>query len=173
MEKSILQKNWIRWISTAMVLGIMIAIFVLSAEGKEQTEARSFQYGNKLIESGTLEAAKGKVEESGDTFFHFVQVLVRKAAHVLIYLALGGALFVCYESWLGEQKLNWVWSIVIGIVYAATDEWHQSTVPGRNGSIEDVLLDSGGVIVGVLIIMGIVWLIKRHVRRKASVESGQ
>lgn len=167
-QSSILQKNWIRWASTGIVLAIMIVIFVFSAEGKEQTENRSFAYGDKIIEAGTLDAVKDTVEETGEDFTHFIQVLVRKTAHVLIYLALGGALFICYESWLGEWKMNWLWSFVIGTVYAASDEWHQTMVPGREGSIEDVLLDAAGVIVGVLVTMGIIKLIKRRVRMKNS-----
>ena len=167
MREGILQKGWIRWTSTILVVGMMILIFVFSSQGQEQSEGLSFPIGDKVIESGALDGVKDAVEAGGDTFFHFIQVLVRKLAHVAIYAVLGAGLFVCYESWLGAQKLNWLWSMVIGIVYAATDEWHQSTVPGRTGSMEDVLIDGAGVIVGVLVALLAVWLIWKRKQKKA------
>jgi VanZ family protein len=36
-------------------------------------------------------------------------------------------------------------TIIIGIFYALTDEWHQSFVPGRNSSIFDLIVDAIGV----------------------------
>ena len=42
--------------------------------------------------------------------------------------------------------------------YAATDEFHQLFVPGRSGQISDVILDSAGAALGVLLMTGIEWL---------------
>ena len=172
MKESILQKKWIRIVSTGIVLAIMIAIFIFSGQGQEQSEGLSFPIGDAAIETGVFEnkvfdGVKESYEEQGEPFWLFVQRLIRKLAHVAIFMALGGALFVCYESWLGEGKLNWIWSIVVGIAYAASDEWHQTMVPGRSGSVEDVLIDAAGIVVGVLAAMLIVWLIKKRVKRKA------
>ena len=166
MKESILQKKWIRWVSSGIVLVIMIAIFISSDMKGEQSEGLSYPVGNKVITSGALNGVKSLVEETGEDFSHFVQVLVRKSAHFLAFLLLGGALFVCYESWLGEGKLNWIWSIMVGVVYAASDEWHQTTVPGRSGRMTDVLIDAAGIVVGVLAAMGIVWLIKKRIKKR-------
>lgn len=167
MKESILQRSWIRWTSTGIVLAIMIAIFVFSGQGQEQSEGLSFPIGDAVIGSGTLDAVKEKVEESGESFWLFVQRLVRKLAHVVIFMALGGSLLICLESWTGKRKLNGLWSAVIGTLYAASDEWHQSMVPGRSGSVEDTLLDAAGVIAGVLFAALAVWLIKRRMKKKA------
>jgi VanZ family protein len=35
-------------------------------------------------------------------------------------------------------------TIFIGTVYALSDEWHQSFVPGRNASLWDALFDAAG-----------------------------
>jgi len=48
-----------------------------------------------------------------------------------------------------------IWAIVIGIVYAVSDETHQYFVPGRSAEIEDMVADSFGVIFGVLVYMGL------------------
>jgi VanZ family protein len=42
------------------------------------------------------------------------------------------------------------WSIAGGIAYAVSDELHQHFVPGREGAPLDVLIDSVGVVAGVL-----------------------
>ena len=38
-----------------------------------------------------------------------------------------------------------------GTLYACTDEWHQLYVPGRSCQFSDILIDSGGVLAGVLL----------------------
>ena len=40
-----------------------------------------------------------------------------------------------------------------GILYAASDEFHQLFVPGRSGQITDVLIDSGGLLAGILLVV--------------------
>lgn len=44
-----------------------------------------------------------------------------------------------------------------GTIYASLDEFHQLFVPGRSGQITDVIIDSTGVLVGVLVY----WMIGR------------
>ncbi|HEU4942318.1 MAG TPA: VanZ family protein [Gaiellaceae bacterium] len=43
------------------------------------------------------------------------------------------------------------WAIAIGVLYAVSDEIHQSFVAGRHGAPLDVLIDSAGVVVGALL----------------------
>ncbi|HEX2292317.1 MAG TPA: VanZ family protein [Gaiellaceae bacterium] len=40
---------------------------------------------------------------------------------------------------------------VVAVLYAVVDEIHQSFVPGRQGAVADVLIDSVGVLAGVLL----------------------
>lgn len=47
-----------------------------------------------------------------------------------------------------SDKTNLV-ALFISVLYAASDEWHQSFVPGRSACIEDVLLDSSAVLAAV------------------------
>jgi hypothetical protein len=41
---------------------------------------------------------------------------------------------------------------LIGVLYAVSDEIHQTFVPGRAGQLRDVLIDSCGVLAGICII---------------------
>lgn len=38
------------------------------------------------------------------------------------------------------------------LAFAATDEWHQTFVPDRNGTVQDVLIDSLGVLVAAVFV---------------------
>jgi VanZ family protein len=42
-------------------------------------------------------------------------------------------------------------ALLLAIVYAASDEIHQTLVPGRNGSILDVLIDGSGALTALWI----------------------
>ena len=40
-------------------------------------------------------------------------------------------------------------ALVLAAAFACTDEWHQLSVPGRDGNLRDVLIDSAGAVAGV------------------------
>ena len=42
-------------------------------------------------------------------------------------------------------------SFLFSVIYASTDEFHQTFVVGRDGNIVDVLIDSSGSLVGILL----------------------
>lgn len=50
---------------------------------------------------------------------------------------------------------------LIGTAYAVTDEFHQSFVPGRSCEFRDVVIDSCGVLTGVLAALLVEWIRKR------------
>jgi VanZ family protein len=76
-----------------------------------------------------------------------------KVAHASEYSVLGyltaRALFFAGWHWL---KANFVWiTIVFGLLYALSDEFHQYFVPGRSCDIRDAAADLVGVVIGCLI----------------------
>jgi len=70
--------------------------------------------------------------------------LVSKLAHLIEYAILG---------WLIQRargdRCAWWQSWLIAVIYAATDEFHQSFVPGRGPSALDVMIDAAGATVGL------------------------
>jgi VanZ family protein len=70
--------------------------------------------------------------------------VLRKIAHVGEYAVLGALL---YRAVRREPA-----AIVLGSLYAVTDEVHQSFVAGRHGSPVDWLIDTVGVVAGVLLL---------------------
>lgn len=66
---------------------------------------------------------------------------LRKLAHVGEYAVLG-ALLLRALSATGP-------ALVLGVMYAVTDEIHQHFVPGRTASALDVVIDAVGVLLGI------------------------
>lgn len=90
--------------------------------------------------------------------------IIRKIAHFCMYAALG-ALFA-FASLYHKRTLlrHTLLPLAFGALYAASDEIHQSFVPGRGPLVTDVILDSCGVLCGALFVTLLAWLIlsKRH-----------
>ena len=82
-----------------------------------------------------------------------IETIVRKLEHYSIY-TIGGILIISHVNlYKISTNKKVIVSQLIGILYAATDEIHQLFVPGRNGEIRDVCIDSLGVITGIIIIL--------------------
>lgn len=103
-----------------------------------------------------------------------IEPYARKIAHFCEY-ALGGTLFISlfytYE-WTDNKRLGI--SIILGVWYAIIDEIHQLMVPGRNGAIVDVYIDSLGIatgVVGTMIIIKVIGIIKEKSKSKKIIKS--
>lgn len=67
---------------------------------------------------------------------------LRKAAHMAEYAVLFALL---RRAQVGRS------SAFIGcVLYAVTDEWHQTFVPGRVGAVSDVVIDAAGALTGLV-----------------------
>jgi len=79
---------------------------------------------------------------------NMVHISIRKSGHFTEYFILGFLLFRAFRS--GSMKSDvprWVFfSVILVIMYAASDEFHQSFVSTRTASLVDVGIDiTGGV----------------------------
>lgn len=148
------------WILTAAV---MILIFYFSSQvASESSELSDGIIFNLLsafypgFDNMNLEA-QAMLAES-------LVFIVRKSAHFLIYTALGVfsmSAFCCYN--LGMKKRFW-FSAALCVSYSVSDEIHQLFVDGRSCEFRDVLIDSAGSALGILLVMLAVTLFSK--RRK-------
>ena len=70
-------------------------------------------------------------------------LVLRKLAHTAEYAVLGALLVrATGRSWL---------ALGLGVLYAASDEFHQTFVRGRHGSPVDVAIDAVGLAFGILL----------------------
>lgn len=86
--------------------------------------------------------------------------IIRKAAHFLEYLCMGLLSYSLVAVWYGTGWKGCLLVLVQIFLSAGLDEFHQYFVPGRCASFRDVLIDTAGGSVGILLILA--WfLIKR------------
>ena len=88
---------------------------------------------------------------------------VRKIAHFVEYMILGGLSAASWVLYQEEEKENRKPFFLIAwgfcVLFAVLDELHQAFVPGRTSSIRDILLDSVGALFGAFLVA----LIVKHV----------
>ena len=83
----------------------------------------------------------------------FEWLTIDKLYHFIEYAILGILLawaFVKAKPSVVPSKLIWLIAAVLSILYGASDEWHQTFVPGRYATFADWIADVLGSIAGVL-----------------------
>ena len=77
-------------------------------------------------------------------------LLIKKAGHASGYALLGLAYFFALPPRL-SSGFRWVLAMVMAILFALSDEFHQSFVRDRNSSIIDVGIDAIGAAIALAI----------------------
>lgn len=126
----------------------MVLIFIFSHQPKDESEEYS-RLAIWLLQ--TLGIDLTEIAKGNATF------VVRKAAHMTEY-------FILCTLALNITKTKWTTpnfyyiAIIFSILYACSDEFHQTFIQGRVGCIQDVGVDS----IGVLIAAAIFWLTRKY-----------
>lgn len=76
--------------------------------------------------------------------------IVRKLAHLIEFTILGGVLYVVLRRYIEYGTV--VKTIGVGIVIACLDEFIQLFSLGRSSQLSDVLIDTIGIIIGILVV---------------------
>ena len=76
--------------------------------------------------------------------------LIRKAGHFSEYLILA-VLFLRYRKHQGSSGKSVFYALLFVFLYASSDEFHQSYIPGRGPAFSDVLIDTAGGLTGVML----------------------
>ena len=96
-----------------------------------------------------------------ETFAHIVNKLgfhgniwtlnriVRKLAHLTEFTILGGVLSTILRRYITYGTV--IKTIGLGMLIASLDEFIQLFSPGRSSQISDVLIDTVGVVIGILV----------------------
>lgn len=116
----------------------------------------SNQNGSKS--QGTSDVVTKKFADIIDSYFAItlksldgVSFLVRKCAHFAIYFLGGILIYNFIKTYNLKKRYLIVISIICGIIYACFDEFHQYFVAGRSAQFRDVLIDTSGVIIAIVI----------------------
>lgn len=139
-----------KYIYLILVLLWMGLIFYFS----NMISYKSDEESDKVIDSTVIKIARffksDLTEEQEYNIYVYSIYPVRKAAHAFEYFVLFVLVFLfinCYEI---DIKKKLIYSIIVCVLYAISDEVHQLFVPGRDGNVMDVVVDSLGSLVGLL-----------------------
>ncbi len=133
---------------------LMLGIFYFSSQPATVSGTLSGGIAYRLVSLAEEMTGQEWGEEKKLEISRQIDFPIRKLAHLTEYALLGVAL----ANW----RRRYVFTQLVGSLYAASDEIHQLFVPGRAGRIGDVLIDSVGVLLG----WGVFIVIMRIIGRK-------
>lgn len=143
----------------------MMVIFWFSAAPALESSEMSYTVGIQIGKAAVTDFDAWSIEKQ-NAFAEKIEYPIRKTAHATEYAILGmlvlGTAHVYGICGKTARRYAWIWATI----YAATDEFHQLFVPGRSGQVRDVVLDSAGAAVGILILCGAGRLWQRAGRKK-------
>lgn len=164
-------KKYYRWIPCVLLMAL---IFYLSSQTYQQQDLRpqiekSFP-GQSLIKylgGVDFNYAGQEVSIQNIGIAGFIEFFIRKSAHFSIYFVLGISLVYALKT-RGRLK-SILGAIVLSFLYACSDELHQSFTPNRSPMFHDVILDTIGAAMGVIVIVivSLIWN-KRDKRNKST-----
>src|SRR5882762_6350 len=122
------------------------------------SDRHSFSHSSRLI----APIVRWLFPQISDNALYGVILAVRKCAHLTEYAILGLLVWRALRRPFRNDTRPWQWShvrlaLLIVILYAASDEFHQTFVPSREGSVWDVLIDTSGAALA----LGALWMTGR------------
>jgi VanZ family protein len=87
-------------------------------------------------------------QQADPRIIHHLNVFFRKSAHIIVFGIL--AIFI-YQS-LKRSSYSYVLALLLTFLYAIFDEWHQSFIPERTSAFKDVLFDTFGACIALLLL---------------------
>ena len=97
--------------------------------------------------------------------FGIWDLAAKKGGHMLGYALLAAAYYHALSRGRNTARAPLLIAFCLTVLYAATDEWHQSFVPGRSPSFQDICIDAIGGLIGSA-------LLHRHRMRRAKPSGG-
>jgi len=122
------------------------------------SDKHSYEHSSLLVEP----LLRWLFPHMSEAKIHAVHHLLRKCAHLAEYSVFALLLWRALHKPLKNQPRAWDWrearlTLLMVMLYAATDEFHQRFVPTRTSLVSDVFIDTAGGAAGLLAL----WLIGR------------
>ena len=138
-----------------MIIGIVLSvlwmsiIFTYSSQNGQTVDEKATPIIETITESNeTYQSAtkEEKVLMNNDYEFY-----ISKIVHVLEYGALCFFLFMAFIL-IKKRWINYLFSFIISVLFAFTDEYHQTFIPDRSARPQDILIDALAAIICILML---------------------
>lgn len=131
---------------------MMILIYHFSAQTGEVSGQLSYQISYEIVEQKNNLLHEYKSYEQLAYEASEIEFYVRKAAHMTEYCLL--AIAISFPLYV--YRIRGFWLILLAgaicVGFAGLDEYHQSFVANRGPSVRDVCIDSGGALIGIILV---------------------
>lgn len=97
-----------------------------------------------------------------------MQFIVRKMAHMFNFGVLSFLSYLSCYSIKPRKFLSSLFAIVFSTTFALVDEFYQTFIPGRSGSVRDVLIDSIGIYAAVFFLAIVMNIYEKWIRKRKS-----
>lgn len=145
-------------IKIIIVLICMLTIFMFSSDNDVESNKKS---DGVIINAYKIFLGKNLSKKEQKYYIEKYVTYVRKTAHFLIYLILGLSIISLIKEYREVDTKAIIIALMISVIYAASDELHQTFIPGRSGEIRDIIIDSLGSLTGIYI-----YYLYNKIRRK-------
>jgi VanZ family protein len=126
------------------------------------SDSQSFHHSSRILEPLLRLLLPNLSPEMRDA----IVFTARKVVHLSVYAMLALLVWRAWRKPVRRDPRPWSWrdagvALLVAALYAASDEFHQTFVPGRDGCVRDVLIDTCGAAAGLFLL----WLLDRWRRR--------
>ena len=143
-----MKRNFLRIVLILLLLETFFIIFRFSSQNAKQSAGLSSNVTKTIFKRLNQE----EIENKG-LILERMEKIMRKIAHFTIYTVVGVLLMSLVSTYNIKKSKRIICSLWIGVLYATSDEIHQLFVPGRSGQITDIILDSMGVLLGIVLVL--------------------
>lgn len=94
-------------------------------------------------------------------FVDGISLLIRKTAHLIEYAALGVAAIILAKQAEKDFSKKYYSTTLFYVLAVAVIDEHIQSFSDRTSSTSDILLDFSGAVIGMLAVLGTMWIVKR------------
>lgn len=131
-----------------LVILWMILVFSFSSQNGDESQSTSDIITDRIVEVITKINTNVEYENTRDC----ISFIIRKLAHFSIYFIGGVLIFNFMNTFSMKLKYTILLSIIFGVLYAISDEFHQLFIAERSAQVRDILIDSSGIIIATFLI---------------------
>lgn len=142
-------------VTAILLVGLYFIIFSFSEQDGETSGSLSQKISQECVEIMQRVSGKDWTAAFSRELSEYLEHPIRKLAHFSEYACMGILVYVLWCQWMKRDRKLYTLVICWVLLSAIGDEVHQLFVPGRWGSVADVLLDTCGGIFGLLVCLSV------------------
>ena len=149
-------KKIIRILLWIMVIATMCTIFYFSHQPAKVSSKTSNKVAKKIVNT----ISKNKTQTEKKKLEKKVNDTLRTLAHFSLFALMGLFLMAAMLSSFSHKKsvtYLFILTLIIVLMYALSDEYHQTFIPGRTAQLIDIIVDFSGC----LLTSGTIYIIKK------------